>query len=350
LVCVRATIGEPRRSDGEYCLGRGIAAVRVQTEAFDPDYIFAVVEAHEEFLRGFGTGTTFKTISKKHIESIPVPLLSMDDQQAIGTYLLWLRSQTTPVDLSIAPPLPHWLSKEGRIVTKIERLAAKVEETKRLRTRAIADVTVVVQSARRWLIESVCAGVEDVSLADLCKIQIGATPARKVAGYWSGLHPWASIADLNDDILTTTSEGITDAGVEHSSVKLVGPGTLLMSFKLTIGKMAIAGVPMYTNEAIVALPIRNPNLLSTKYLWHALKVADLVSGTRDAIKGRTLNKKTISNIQIPLPAPAVQESVVRGVESIERSMASIKGLQRLSSEALDALLPSILDKAFKGEL
>src|SRR5262247_2909057 len=90
-----------------------------------------------------------------------------------------------------------------------------------------------------------------------CSIEIGGTPSRNVSAYWDTemvtTNLWVSIADLSQRQVTRTAEQITEAGIAHSNVKLLPPGTILLSFKLTIGRVAEAGAPLFTNEAIAGL-------------------------------------------------------------------------------------------------
>ena len=95
-------------------------------------------------------------------------------------------------------------------------------------------------------------------LADICEIKLGKTPSRSDKSYWDdeklGSNIWVSIADLtklNSRFIADSKEYITDKGA--SLFKPVKAGTLLMSFKLSIGKVAYANCDLYTNEAIVAL-------------------------------------------------------------------------------------------------
>ena len=77
---------------------------------------------------------------------------------------------------------------------------------------------------------------------------------------------------------------------------------MLLSFKLSIGKVAIANVPLYTNEAIAALPIRDPGALLPEFLAHALQYLNLADGANRAAMGAVLNKAKLSQLQIPLPS------------------------------------------------
>lgn len=141
------------------------------------------------------------------------------------------------------------------------------------------------------------------ALGDLCEITIGKTPPRNEPRYWGGGHAWLSIADMGQGkTLLRTKESITPAAVQDGvSGRLVPPGTVLLSFKLSIGKLGIAAVPLYTNEAIAALAIRDAAKLSPEYLLHALAAADLQARTDRAVMGKTLNKAKMQRLRIPLP-------------------------------------------------
>lgn len=93
------------------------------------------------------------------------------------------------------------------------------------------------------------------ALKDICTIQIGKTPSRHESDYWrDGTHAWLSIADMNQGrYLNNTKEYITDLGVKASNIKLIPKNTLVLSYKLSIGKVGITQKPMYTNEAIASL-------------------------------------------------------------------------------------------------
>ncbi|GEM_PF-2559090 len=127
-------------------------------------------------------------------------------------------------------------------------------------------------------------------LGELSSIEIGGTPSRNEPTFWDSAkessNVWVSIRDLSRSVINTTSEHLSDAGVRNSNVKLQAPGTVLLSFKLSIGRVAFAGVPLFTNEAIAGL--RSEKIDHT-YLYHGLQHWDLLQGVDQAIKGATLS-------------------------------------------------------------
>ena len=114
-----------------------------------------------------------------------------------------------------------------------------------------------------------------VPLQQICDIQIGKTPSRSVPEYWGGELPWVTISDLAARrIVTTTKERITRIGAAKSRSRLIPRGTLLLSFKLSVGKRAVSGCDLFTNEAIAALRVLDHDVADRDYLYWALGSID----------------------------------------------------------------------------
>ena len=146
------------------------------------------------------------------------------------------------------------------------------------------------------------------ALGELCDITVGRTPARNNPAFWGQGEPWLSIADMNQGlVICDTKEQITPIAAKAG--KLVKEGTVLLSFKLSLGKVAIAGQPLYTNEAIAALPIRNGNQILPEYLLRALQTIELAAGANRAAMGSTLNKAKLQQLQVPVPPLAEQHRI-----------------------------------------
>lgn len=165
-----------------------------------------------------------------------------------------------------------------------------------------------------------------IKLGEICNIQIGRTPSRKNMSYWNGDKIWVKISDMNKPIINETSEKITERGVKESKAKLMKRGTLLFSFKLTIGKVAIAGQDLYMNEAIAGIIPKDKRVI-TKYLYYLLPRLDFSYYTQRATKGKTLNTEIIKNIEIALPSLEIQKQIIEEMDKIESD--KIKHLQEV---------------------
>jgi type I restriction enzyme S subunit len=124
---------------------------------------------------------------------------------------------------------------------------------------------------------------------------------------------WLSIADLlngEDSVVLESKEHISDKGA--SGCKLVRKGTLLVSFKLTLGRLAFAGRDLYTNEAIAALTIIDTRTIHDRFLFYYLHFFDWAKAAEgeDKIKGKTLNKAKLKEVIVEFPSIAEQLRIV----------------------------------------
>ncbi len=177
-----------------------------------------------------------------------------------------------------------------------------------------------------------------VTLGEICSIEIGGTPSRSEERYWwkSGSDsiplPWVSISDMKSKIIADTKESITEIGASQSNCKHVPKGTLLMSFKLTIGRLAFAGRDLYTNEAISAIkPIRD---ICPEFLYYGLQHWNLTGDSDQAVKGVTLNKQKLQEIPCllpPLPEQKKIAEILSGIDSLitnqEKKLRALENLQ-----------------------
>jgi len=136
-------------------------------------------------------------------------------------------------------------------------------------------------------------------LGSIARIQIGKTPPRGVSKYWGKGNSWVSISDLKSTTINSTKEEITDLAISECGCKVIPKGTLMMSFKLSIGKVAFAGKDLFTNEAICGIILKDKSKVSGEYLYYALKNTKLV-GSNVAVKGATLNTSSLNALQIPI--------------------------------------------------
>ena len=176
-----------------------------------------------------------------------------------------------------------------------------------------------------------------VPLQQICDIQIGKTPSRSVPEYWGGELPWVTISDFAAGrTVTTTKEGITQVGAEKSGSKLIPDGTLLLSFKLSLGKRTFAGCDLFTNEAIAALQVLDQEVADRDYLYWALGSIDYDRLVDRAAKGKTLNKAKLKILQIPLPPLAEQKRIAAILDAAD----ALRATRRESLAQLDILLQS----------
>lgn len=160
-------------------------------------------------------------------------------------------------------------------------------------------------------------GWEMALLGDLCRIELGSTPARGNARLWdtdkATENVWLSISDMlnsKDAVVTDSREYVSDAGAKQ--MRLIPSGTLLVSFKLTLGRLCYAGRDLYTNEAIAALLELDHARLSKEYLYWYLTFFDWDAASEgdEKVKGKTLNKAKLKVLPIIIPPLDEQKRIV----------------------------------------
>ena len=156
--------------------------------------------------------------------------------------------------------------------------------------------------------------------SNIVSMTIGKTPARGEQTYWiNGKYNWVSISDMVDGgTISTTKEKVSDLAVEEVfSAPISERGCLLMSFKLSIGKTSILDIDAFHNEAIITIrPIIDKEYAMRNYLFKVLPLIANLGESKDAIKGKTLNSKSLSNLLIPLPSLVEQQRIVEKIEQL----------------------------------
>ena len=188
------------------------------------------------------------------------------------------------------------------------------------------------------------AGWEWTTLPGAANYQIGKTPPTKEAKYWddSGL-PWVSISDMEHyGEITETSRRVSEiASKDIFKYKPVPAGTLLMSFKLTVGKVAVLGIDAYHNEAIISLSPYNG--VSKDYLFRFLPSIALGGQQKNALMGNTLNSESMAQLLVPIPPLAEQHRIVAKVDELMDLCDRLEAQQADAKSAHAQLVQALLD-------
>lgn len=163
----------------------------------------------------------------------------------------------------------------------------------------------------------------EYALSELFTLQMGKTPSRDNSSYWrKSENNWISIADLTNSgkYISNTKETLSDSAVAESGIKKIPANTVIMSFKLSLGKVAITEKEMYSNEAIMAFIDKGVEKISPEYLYYLLRAKDWSKGTNKAVMGATLNKATLSTIKIQLHEYDNQLEIVNMLNRISSSI------------------------------
>ena len=157
-------------------------------------------------------------------------------------------------------------------------------------------------------------------------------------------------------VVTATKEKISDIALREKFNKVLSPkGTLLMSFKLTVGRTSVLGIDAVHNEAIISIyPYINDNNITRNYLMNILGLLVNYVEETDAIKGATLTSSKLKSMFVPLPPLSEQARIVAEIEKFEPLIAEYDKLEqqatKLDTEIYDKLKKSILQYGIQGKL
>ena len=156
-------------------------------------------------------------------------------------------------------------------------------------------------------------------LGQIVRMSIGKTPARGDARYWTNAtKPWVSISDMADySHITNTKEKISNTAASILMGTISPRGSLLMSFKLTVGRTSILDIEAYHNEAIISIyPYIDEEYALRDFLFYSLPILANMGDSKDAIKGKTLNSKSLNSLLIPLPPLKEQRHIIKRLEDL----------------------------------
>jgi type I restriction enzyme S subunit len=259
-----------------------------------------------------------RSIRRTDFMAIKIPLPPLLEQRAIARVLSTIQNS---------------IDTQSKIITAVR------EMKKSLMCHLFTYGIVPIKEAEKVPLKDTEIGLvpehwEVVKLGEVVSFKLGRTPARQVSQYWKpGSFPWVSIADLNYGLITDTREKISEIGYKEIFKKHCIPkGTLLLSFKLSIGKVGQLGMDAVHNEAIASV-LPNETRAKKEYLFYLLPTLDFDKYLDQYMKGKTLNKDKLRIILVPLPPLPEQQEIARmlsatdeKIEAEERKKTSLRAL------------------------
>jgi len=150
-----------------------------------------------------------------------------------------------------------------------------------------------------------------VKLGDVCEVVSGSTPKTNIPEYWDGDIDWITPAELTDDsyIINESVRKVTAAGVQKTGLKAFPKGTVILSSRAPIGKVAIAGKPMYCNQGFKNL-ICSDEIMPEYLYWFLKGNNEYLNSLGRGATFKEISKKIVENIEITLPDKEHQEHAV----------------------------------------
>ena len=184
-------------------------------------------------------------------------------------------------------------------------------------------------------------------LADVCQILGGATPSKKNPKFYGGDIPWATVGDMNVEVITTTEEYITKAAVADCSTNVIPSGSIVMATRVGLGKVCVLGQDTAINQDLKGLTPKNTKELTTRWLfwWLKSKASDIQkAGTGATVQG--VKMTFVQELEIPLPPLAEQKRIVALLDEAFAGIDEAKAKAESNWRDANTLFASRLEEIF----
>ena len=308
LLSSRAPIGKVAIAGTEMYCNQGFKNLICSDKIYNR-YLYHFLKDKTDYLNSLGRGATFKEISKSIVENIEIPLPPLEEQRKIAAVL----------------------DKVSDLIAKRRTQLDKLDELVKSRFIEMFGDCDLSKAQTSWM-----------TIKDIGTVASGATPKTEQEEFWGGPYRWITPAELEADsgYIFDSVRKLTKAGVESCSLQEMPTGTVLLSSRAPIGKLAIAGNPFYCNQGFKNI-ICNETIIP-RYLYTLLLLnVDYLNSLGRGATFKEISKTIVENICIPVPPLDLQNQFADFVKQTDKSkyfgMNGIKLLWKLNDIFLGAI-------------
>lgn len=289
-----------------------------------------------EFVNLYNTGSAQPNISSKDVGEFPIIVVPAEERQMLTDYL---DKKTAEIDEQITA-----LEKKSDAYQRLKRsLISEVV------TRGLNPTAKLKDSGIEWIGEIPEHWVIKRFKEMFRHYSTGFTPDSKDMNYFADdeINTWVTIADLADKYIVDSNMYLSDKAINDYAPILSPKGSLLFSFKLSVGKTAFAGKNLYTNEAIVTIPPQRNNDL--RYFYYLIPEACANNATENIYGAKMLNQKIIANMILLVPPIDEQRAISDYLD--KKTVEIDSNISAISSkiDALKRLKQSLIDEVVTGK-
>lgn len=284
LFSSRAPIGYIAIAQNEIYTNQGFKSLVCKSEVINNLYLYYYLKLNLNYIKNFASGATFPELSANRIKNIKITFCkSLHEQQKIASILSAYDSQ---------------IENNQKRIKLLEQMAENLYKEWFVRFRFPGYEKAEFEDGKP-------IGWKDLQAQDVFNITIGRTPPRKVFEFFSTEREnncsWISISDMkNGMFIKDTSEYLTPEALKACNMPMVKANTVLLSFKLTVGKVAISLEDTSTNEAIAHFNTDDSTLKEYTYLY--LKCFNYSKLGNTSAIGNAINSTIVKNMSFILPS------------------------------------------------
>ncbi|MCR5567668.1 MAG: restriction endonuclease subunit S [Paludibacteraceae bacterium] len=186
-------------------------------------------------------------------------------------------------------------------------------------------------------------------LGEVCEIVGGSTPKTNVEEYWGGSNLWITPAELKGEkYIANTERHLTDFAIQKNKLQLLPIGTVLLSSRAPIGKVAITSVPMYCNQGFKNVICGH--LLNNEFVyWYLVSKNDYLNSLGVGATFKEISKKIVEKISIPVPPLSTQTAIVSELDALSAIIADHKSLLKKYDELEQSIFYDMFGDPVKNE-
>lgn len=245
------------------------------------------------------------------------------------------------------PPLPE----QKRIVAILDEVFAGIDKAIANTEKNLANARELFESHLNAVFQQKGDGWEEKKLGDVCNLIGGGTPSKRNPDYYNGDIPWATVRDMNQDVISDTDCQITMAAVKASSTNIIPAGNVVIATRVGLGKVCLLEHDTAINQDLRGIvPFKSDSLSSRFLFWWLRSIASVIEkeGTGATVKGVKL--PFVKSLKISFPDWNEQKLTVSLLDSLRQETQRLEEINQKKLTALAELKQSILQKAFSGEL
>lgn len=314
LFSSRAPIGYVAIAENEMCTNQGFKSV-IPNENIDCLFLYYLLKFNKDKIEAMGSGTTFKEVSGSTMRNIEVTI-------------------------------PESKKVQVRIAAILDAIDSKIENNIKINNNLLEQVLTLY---RNKFVDTANNERAICRADEYFDISIGKTPPRKEP-QWFSTNPqdidWVSISDMGTCglYISNSSEQLTKEAVERHNVKVVPDNTVLLSFKLTVGRIAITNGEMTTNEAIAHFKTDKKEI--NEYLYCYLKCFNYQTMGSTSSIATAVNSKIIKGMPFVVPT----DDELKEFHDFAAPMFAKIKTNQVETDNLTALRDTLLPKLMSGEL
>ena len=305
LFSTRAPVGYIAISQNDITTNQGFKSLEVDQEVAYTNYVYYQLIKKTQQIENMASGSTFREVSKTQFENIELNLPSLEEQKRIADILTALDDK---------------IELNNQMNQTLEEIANLLYKRWFVDFEFPDDKGNPYKSRGGEMVDSelgmIPKGWEVKKIFEISNVGIGKTPPRKEQGWFlnsKGVN-WFSIKDMGNiksPYIFHSSERLSKRAIDQFNVKIVPKNTVILSFKLTIGRIAITTMDSVTNEAIAQFQILNENV-TTEYMYLYFKNLNFMNFGSTSSIATAINSQIIKSIPVIVPI----DTINRGFSNI----------------------------------